>query len=87
MRVIYMLMLVGLTLYAPVELTRLIWFQMHHEMFISYRVLQMPEIPYIWISYFGGLALIWKRKSVEKWIRRRLLRTKTGPTTEHSPER
>ena len=54
-------LIMALTVYPPVELTRLIVFQLHHpEFWISYRLMQIPEIAYIWAAYLVGMTLVFK---------------------------
>lgn len=65
------ILVVALTIYSPIELTRLIIWQMGDPRFISYRTMQMFEIPFIWVLYLAAMALVYKMSTklgaVDPW--------------------
>ncbi len=60
LKLISTFLVMALTLYPPLELTRLIIYQMQTHEFISYRVSQMFEIPIIWVSYIAAMIVVYK---------------------------
>lgn len=48
------------TLYPPLELTRLILYQLSTGIVWNYRVFQPGEIVYIWASFIAAMIIVYK---------------------------
>ena len=59
MKVLIWLLIVALTLYAPVELTRYILLIMGNHPVIT-PIEFICEIIFIWIFYIAGMIIVWK---------------------------